>query len=101
MGQIFPIIYFSLLLIFVVGSGALLITYFCKKVNQQWWILPMHIAWNGLRFFIFSFFIYGCAYGMLYIGSRDAIAYLKYGAFSEENLNADYKNVIIIHKDTQ
>ena len=102
MGKIVPIIYFSLLLIFVVGSGALLITYYCKKVNQQWWILPMHIAWNGLRFFIFSFFMYGCAYGMLFLGSRDAIAYLKYGAFDERNLNENNNDdVIIIPKKTQ
>ena len=97
MGRILPIIYFSLLLIFVVGSGALLITYYCKKVNQQWWILPMHIAWNGLRFFIFSFFMYGCAYGMLFLGSRDAIAYLQY-AFSKENLISD--NPIILPENS-
>ena len=101
MGQIVPLIYFSLLLIFVVASGALLITYFCKKINQQWWILPMHIAWNGLRFFIFSFFIYGCAYGMLFLGSRDAIAYLKYGAFEEDNLNKEKNEVIIIPEETK
>ena len=99
MGKILPIIYFSLLLTFVVASGALLITYYCKKVNQQWWILPMHIAWNGLRFFIFSFFMYGCAYGMLYLGAKDAIAFLKYGAFDENNINGD--NVIIIPKKSQ
>ena len=93
MGRILPIIYFSLLLIFVVGSGALLITYYCKKVNQQWWILPMHIAWNGLRFFIFSFFMYGCAYGMLFLGSRDSIAYLQY-AFSEENLKSEHPIIL-------
>ena len=98
MGRILPIIYFSLLLIFVVGSGALLITYFCKKVNQQWWILPMHIAWNGIRFFMFSFFMYGCAYGMLFLFSKDSIAYLKY-AFSEENLRSDAP--IIIPRETK
>ena len=84
MGRIVPIIYFSLLLIIVVGSGALLITYYCKKVNQQFWILPMHIAWNLLRFFMVSFFIYGCAYGMLFLGAKDGIGYLKY-AFSKKN----------------
>ena len=76
MGKIVPLIYFSILLTFVVASGALLITYYCKEINQQWWILPMHIAWNGIRFFIFSFFIYGCAYGMLFYYSRDLIGYL-------------------------
>ena len=42
----------------------------------------MHIAWNGIRYFMFSFFIYGCAYGMLFLTSKDHIAYLQY-AFSE------------------
>ena len=96
-GKILPIIYFSLLLTFVVGSGALLITYFCKKHNQQWWVLPMHIAWNGIRFFIFSFFLYGCAFGMLFLFSRDSIAYLQY-AFSSTNLNSD--NPVIIPSRT-
>ena len=101
MGKIIPIIYFSLLLTFVVASGALLITYFCKKKNQQWWIFPMHIAWNGLRFFIFSFFMYGCAYGMLFLGAKDAIAYLKYGAFDEDNIKGEKEKVIIIPKNSQ
>ena len=55
----------------------------------------MHITWNGIRFFMFSFFIYGSAYGMLFLGARDSIAYLNY-AFSEENLN---KNKAIIIPD--
>ena len=83
--KIIPIIYFSILLIFVVGSGALLITYFCKKVNQQWWILPMHIAWNGVRFFIVSFFMYGFGYGMLDYYSRDLIALSQF-TFGRENI---------------
>ncbi len=98
MGKIVPLIYFSILLTFVVASGALLITYFCKEINQQWWILPMHIAWNGIRFFIFSFFIYGCAYGMLFYYSRDLIGYLDF-AFSKENINTD--NMVILPKETK
>ena len=98
MGKIVPLIYFSILLTFVVASGALLITYYCKEVNQQWWILPMHIAWNGIRFFIFSFFIYGCAYGMLFYYSRDLIGYLDF-AFSKENINTD--NMVILPKETK
>ncbi len=99
MGRIVPIIYFSLLLIFVVGAGALLITYFCKRNNQETWIIIlMHITWNGIRFFMFSFFMYGCAYGMLFLGARDSIGYLNY-AFSEENLNS--KKAIIIPDETK
>ena len=98
LGKIVPLIFFSLLLTFVVYSGALLITYFCKRVNQQCWILPMHIAWNGLRFFIFFFFIYGYLYGMLFLFSKDSIAYLQY-AFSRENLNSD--NIVILPPNTK
>ena len=98
LGKILPIIYFAILLTFVVGSGALLITYYCKKINQQWWILPMHIAWNGLRFFIFSFFMYGCVYGMLYLFTKDFIACLQY-AFSIENIESN--NPIIIPSDSK
>ncbi len=98
LGKIVPIIFFALLLTFVVASGALLITYYCKKRNQQWWILPMHIAWNGLRTFIVLFFIYGTLYGMVFLYSRDLIAYLKY-AFSEENLNSN--NIVIIPSKSQ
>ena len=100
MGKIVPLVYFSLLLTFVVASGALLITYYCHQYseNQQWWILPMHIAWNGLRFFIFSFFIYGCAFGMLFLGARDFIGYLQF-AFSRENIFSE--NMVILPEKTQ
>ena len=98
--KILPIIYFSLLLFFVVGSGALLITYYCKKVNQQWWILPMHIAWNGVRFFIISFFMYGFGYGMLDYYSRDLIALSQF-TFGRENIEKTEKGPDIIPKVTK
>ena len=98
MGKIVPLIYFCVLLSFVVASGALLIVYYCKKRNQLWWILPMHIAWNGLRFFMFSFFIYGSAFGMLFLFGKDTIAYYKY-AFKEENIYND--KIIILPEKSQ
>lgn len=94
MGRIVPIIYFSILLTFTVGSGALLITYACKKRNQQFFIIPMHIAWNGIRYFIFTFFMYGCSFGMLFLGARDAIAYLRIG-FGQVRLDDIPENNII------
>lgn len=100
-GQTVPIIFLSLLLMFVVISGALLITYYCNccfNFDQKFWIIPMHIAWNGIRFFMFSFFIYGCAYGMLYLYALDLIGYFNY-AFSEENLMSN--NVVILPKGSQ
>ena len=98
-GQILALIYFSILLAFVVFAGTLLIIYYCNcftGCNQKYWILPMHITWNVIRFFIFSFFMYGCAYGMFFLGVRDSIAYLQY-AFSEENL---LNNKVIIPEQT-
>ena len=98
MGKIVPLIYFCVLLSFVVASGALLIVYYCKKRNQLWWILPMHIAWNGLRFFMFSFFIYGSAFGMLFLFGKDTIAYYKY-AFTEQNIYDE--NIIILPAESK
>ena len=98
MGKIVPLIYFCILLSFVVASGALLIVYYCKKRNQLWWILPMHIAWNGIRFFMFSFFIYGSAFGMLFLFGKDTIAYYKY-AFTEQNIYDE--NIIILPAESK
>jgi hypothetical protein len=38
----------------------------------------MHIAWNLLKFFSFSFFMFGAAFGALYLCSRDLIGYNQY-----------------------
>jgi hypothetical protein len=38
----------------------------------------MHIAWNILKFFSFSFFMFGAAFGALYLCSRDLIGYNQY-----------------------
>ena len=100
-GKTVPMIYFYLLLMFVVISGALLITYYCTyclNFNQKFWIIPMHIAWNGICFFMFSFFMYGCAYGMLYLGAIDSIGYLNY-TFSEENLESN--DIVILPNASQ
>jgi hypothetical protein len=35
----------------------------------------MHVAWNILKFFSFSFFMFGAAFGALYLVSRDLIGY--------------------------
>ena len=96
LGRVLAIIYLSFLLTIVVAAGALLITYYCKKKNQQFWILPMHITWNALRFFIFSFFMYGFGYGMFYCLSKDYIGFFQY-AFSKDNLNSH--EVVIIPKN--
>ena len=37
----------------------------------------MHILWNAMRFFIFSFFLYGTAYGIFFLILRDLICCMK------------------------
>ena len=38
----------------------------------------MHVLWNVIRFFIFSFFLYGTAYGIGFLVIKDSIAYIIY-----------------------
>ena len=64
LGQILPIIYFAILLTTIVIALTLLIIYFCNCIP----------CWN----FIFSFFMYGCGYGMLFLLARDEIRFIKY-----------------------
>lgn len=95
-GKILTLIYFIILLIVVVGAGMLLIIYYCNcfpNVGQNFYLLPMHITWNILRFFIFSFFMYGFGFGGIFTLARDAIGYIQY-IFSQENLTKD--NPIIL-----
>ena len=98
LGQILPLIYFSILLTTVVAALTLLIIFFCNCIecwNQEYYILPMHIIWNIIRFFIFSFFMYGCGYGMFFLLARDEIRFLKY-ILEEQNGS----NAVIISEKT-
>ena len=102
LGQILPIIYFAILLTVIVAALTLIIIYFCNCIEcwyQHYYILPMHIIWNIIRFFIFSFFMYGCGYGMLFLLARDEIRFLKY-ILEEQNLDEE-SNPIIIDKNTK
>ena len=95
-GQILAIIFFAILLSLVTFAGSLLIIYYCNCLpccTQESLIFPMHIIWNGIRFFIFCFFVYGCLYGMMFLAARDGIAYLQF-IFSKENLQASPAVVI-------
>ena len=83
-GKVLTMIYFSLLLIAVVFSGVSMMFYACLK-RQGYLPTFMHILWNIIRFFMFSFFFYGAAYGMCYLALRDAIAFIKF-VFGKENL---------------
>ena len=102
-GQILPLIYFAMLLVVVVFSGILLIIYFCNcfsSVNQQYYIFMMHIAWNFLRFFIFSFFMYGFGFGAIFLFARDSIGYIRY-IFSEENIGKSSTQTIVLTENAK
>jgi hypothetical protein len=55
--------YFCLFLMAVVTAGVSMMFYACLK-RQGYLITLMHVLWNIIRFFIFSFFLYGTAYGI-------------------------------------
>ena len=86
-GQILTMIYFCLLLSFTFFACVSMMFYSCLR-NQGYLSTFMHVLWNIIRFFMFSFFIYGAAYGMCYLALRDAIAVVMY-IFGEENLSPD------------
>ena len=71
--NILAMIYFCLFLIAVTAAGVAMMFYACLK-RQGYLITFMHILWNIIRFFIFSFFLYGTAYGVFYDILSDLIA---------------------------
>ena len=81
--KILAMIYFCLLIIVVSFSGVSLMFFACLK-RQGYLITFMHILWNIIRFFMFSFFFYGTAYGIGYHFLRDSIALTEY-IFKENN----------------
>jgi hypothetical protein len=72
-----------------------LIGYVCLK-DQKLMKSILLIIWNAVRFFSFSFFMYGAAFGMLSYAFRDGIGFMNY-AFGPENLNSE-KPMIIPNK---
>ena len=92
-GRILPMIYFCLLIIVTTFAGFAMMFYACLK-RQGYLATFMHVLWNIIRFFMFSFFIYGCAFGMLYLFLRDAVAYVMY-IFSEENIGPNSDSHLI------
>ena len=92
-GRVLTMIYFCLLLIAVTFAGVSMMFYVCLR-NQGYLATFMHVLWNIIRFFIFSFFFYGGAYGMCYLALRDAVAYVMY-FFGENNLALDGKTYLV------
>ena len=88
-GKILVIVFYSILIAIVVISCFLLWAYTYFR-DQKLIYIFMHIAWNILKFFAFSFFLFGTAFGAFYLISRDLIGYNEF-IFSNSNLN---ENVI-------
>ena len=82
-GRVLTMIYFCLLLIAVTFAGFSMMFYVCL-INQGYLSIFMHVLWNIIRFFVFSFFFYGAAYGMCYLALRDAVAFVMF-IFGEQN----------------
>ena len=83
--KVLAIVYYIIFTFVIFIAGVCMILYACLK-RQGHLLLFMHILWNSIRFFIFSFFLYGTAYGILFLVLRDAITYIDY-VFGQENLN--------------
>jgi hypothetical protein len=86
-GKVLTMIYFCLLCITITFAGISMMFYACLR-RQGYLKLFMHVLWNIVRFFIFSYFFYGAAYGMCYLALRDAVAYVMF-IFGEDNLNLE------------
>ena len=60
----------------------------------------MHIIWNSIKFFTFSFFMYGAAFGMLYLGLRDIISYNMF-LFGKTNLDENNTTYVLPKKEAK
>ena len=70
--KILAMVYYCLFLITITFAGVSMMFYACLK-RQGYLITFMHILWNIIRFFMFSFFIFGAIYGILYLILKDLI----------------------------
>ena len=75
-------VYFCLFLIADTMACISLMFYACLK-RQGYLITLMHILWNIIRFFMVSFFLFGTAYGIIYLILIDCMAVFK-DLFSED-----------------
>ena len=70
--KVLAMVYYCLFLIAVTFAGVSMMFYACLK-KQGYLVTFMHVLWNIIRFFMFSFFIFGAAYGMFFLALRDSI----------------------------
>ena len=86
------LIYFILVLILAIAGISFLVGYVCLK-DQKLMRSILVIIWNAVKFFSFSFFMYGGTFGMLSYAFKDGIGFMNY-AFGAENLNSEKPMII-------
>ena len=89
--KVLAMIYYCLFLIVIIAAGVSMMFYACLK-RQGYLLTFMHVLWNVIRFFMFSFFLYGTAYGIGFLAIGDSIAYMMY--VFNENLAEDKPKLI-------
>ena len=89
-GYIVVLVYYSIVGAIVLCSCFFLWAYSYFKEQKIIYTL-MHVAWNILKFFSFSFFLFGAAFGSLYLCARDLIGYNKYIFTTNLEENVDTK----------
>ena len=89
--KVLAMVYFCLFIITITLAGVSMMFYACLK-RQGYLITFMHVLWNIIRFFMFSFFIFGAAYGIFFLALRDSIAVVR-GLFKYEFLDKPSKNL--------
>ena len=85
--MILAMVYYCFLLIVVTFACISMMFYACLK-RQGYLLIFMHVLWNIIRFFMFSFFIFGAAYGMFSKALRDSVAIIS-SFFEKDNLGTD------------
>ena len=88
--KVLAMIYYCLLLIVITAAGVSMMFYACLK-RQGYLLTFMKVLWNIIRFFMFSFFLYGTAYGIGFLALRDAVACVMY-IFNENLYQKDEKD---------
>jgi hypothetical protein len=83
-GRELTMAYFALLLITIFFTGTSMIVLVCLR-RQNFLLKIMQVFWNIIRFFMFSFFVYGAAYGICYLVVRDSIGFIMF-VFGDKNL---------------
>ena len=91
-GRELTMAYFALLLITIFFTGTSMIIFVCLR-RQDFLLKIMQVFWNIIRFFMFSFFFYGAAYGICYLVARDSIGFIMF-VFSEENFDSSPPHLI-------